>query len=269
MYAKDLRQRFMAITEGYFRDHGYRITKAKFYKKFDDFDIDVLVSSFEPTIDYLETGYRLIAKPSIDFRLMFHPKFCSNLGIFGWNRSLEVVEVANNISSLGTNSCPIHNEKWKISDQTDFDRYRVGIRMRCLEYIEKSEKFQDSRTHFQFVFGSENSKPQHIGGFDARKVALFRLGREYGIDDQNFVWGVETWVGRTRNEYKKLLHWANTPKKPLPPGVKIHLPKNYDPFAAFAKRVSTENLHLRTLAKALGVPEESWTVRNPVTGEFD
>jgi hypothetical protein len=258
----------MAITEEFFRDNGYRITKTKFYKKFEEFTVEVVVHSLEPSIEFLETGNRLTATPSISFQIMFSAEFCRNLGIF-WSNNPKHKEVPREIFSLYTTRCPIQNTDWKISGIADFDRYRVGIRMRCLEYIEKTESLRDPRLHFRYKFGSKESKPQNIGGYEDRTVALYRIGHAFGIDDEDFVWGIEKWRDKTREDYKELLYRVNTPRKPLPHGLTVTYAKNYDPFKDHTMRVTYGNKYLRGLAKALGLDPETWTIRNPVTGNID
>jgi hypothetical protein len=269
MYAKEVRQRFMAITEEFFRDNGYRITKTKFYKKFEEFTIKVVINSYEPRQISSETGPRVVADPTMTFELMFDGDFCEKLGIPAWGNfergAVPPIEIVN----FCINSCPIRKEKWQIASIEDFDRYRVGIRLRCLEFMEKAETLRDPRVHFRYRFGSKDSNPQNLGSYDERKAALYRIAQEFGTDDDEFIWGIERWVGQAREEYRELLYNVNAREKPLPPNVIVTYANPNDLFKVRATQFANGNKNLRDLAKALGLDPETWTIRNPVTGEID
>ncbi len=280
MFANEIRERFMAITESYFRENGYKVTKAKFYKNMNDFRIDVVTTSIEPNFAYAayatdgnpnteNSSQKLIATPSLDFRILFTSNLCEKLGIVNYDQYGKAIKKPTELSSVLANSCPVRNAQWRISTVEDFDRYRVGIRMRALECITVAESYQEPKLYFESVFGREGGKRRPLGSYDQRKMALYRVGKKYGIDDQEFKRGLALWIDKTRENHRKILYAKNLPPKPLSASVSAKNGKTTDYFADLSIIIARENAHLRKLAKALGQPPEIWTMRNMLAANLN
>jgi hypothetical protein len=160
---------------------------------------------------------------------------------------------------------------WDVFSRAELEAIRYSIERVARDWVAFFEKRADPRDYLLSSFGLCPNGGRRVEDQLTCIVALYRIAESEGVASDLFRQGVETWHQTREENLKKAELELSAAHAPWPRLKSKHATEEMqkritDPLYNHDVVLRNENNLLRTLAAALGHPEESWTMTNHLTG---
>ena len=272
MNSHEIKKMTVDAVEDLFLSFGYKITKIRIYKDYEDFVSQIRIMCGHQF--NIESGRKIDGGTlKLEGGLIFED-ICKLLNITETDSVNDTGKFNFTLGGRWIESQEVrHSPRWEIYSKKDFEEHLAGIRRFLINALAEDQSYADPHNYLRRAFALQSEKLSPMSGIDERIVALYRVAKKWGMSDEWFLKAVEKWHQEYRSDFKNLQARLAQTKKPLPSWYKpprlrkAALLKPMSPLEIFDFQVGLSNGRLRKLASALGQPEDSWTIVNPRTGE--
>jgi hypothetical protein len=249
---------------------GYTLTKTRIYKQFDDMIVKWRIT----------TPWRINTKGpdilnGISINLVLEewfPDIIERVKLpycLGGAHKSGRKEFVNRWDEDFDNTGPIIF--WDVFSRTQLEALKYSIQRVARDWVAFFEKRADPREYLLSAFGLFPNGGRRVEDQLTGIVALYRIAKSEGVRCDLFRRGVETWHQTREENLAQTELELSTAPAPWQRLKYKHATEELqrritDPLYNHDVLLRDENNLFRTLAVALGQPEESWTMTNRLTG---